>query len=108
MKDYSYRQEFRHRLSELRIQHGVSARDMSLSLGLSEGYINKVENGRIMPTMKTFFDVCDYLEITPLDFFNTGAPFPMELNIAVEEINKLKPDQRERIISLMKDINQHR
>lgn len=108
MNDYSYRQEFRHRLSELRIQQGVSARDMSLSLGLSEGYINKVENGKVVPTMKTFFDICDYLDITPLEFFNTGVTFPMEINIAVEEMNKLKPEQRARIISLMKDINQNR
>lgn len=108
MSDYSYRQEFRQRLSELRIHQGVSARDMSLSLGLSEGYINKVENGKVLPTMKTFFDICDYLDITPLEFFNTCEPFPMEINIVIEEMNKLKPEQRARIISLMKDINQNR
>ena len=57
MSDYCYRQEFRQRLSELRIHQGISARDMSLSLGLSEGYINKVENGKMLPTMSTFFEI---------------------------------------------------
>lgn len=32
------------RLTELRLEKGVSARDMSLSLGQSESYINHIEN----------------------------------------------------------------
>ena len=24
-----------------------------------------------MPSMKQFFEICDYLEITPIEFFNT-------------------------------------
>ena len=35
------------RLAELRGQKNVSARDMSLSLGQSESYINKIENRHI-------------------------------------------------------------
>lgn len=108
MSDYHYRQEFSQRLSELRIHHGVSARDMSLSLGLSEGYINKIENGKMMPTMSTFFEICDYLDITPQEFFQTKEAFPMEIHIAVEEMNKMKPEQRDRLIRVMKDINQNR
>lgn len=44
---------FYHRISELRIQKGVSARDMSLSLGQSESYINKIENRRTLPSLRT-------------------------------------------------------
>ncbi len=36
-----YAQWFARRLSQLRIEKGVSARDMSLSLGQSASYINK-------------------------------------------------------------------
>lgn len=32
------------RITQLRIQKGVSARDMSLSIGQSRGYINQIEN----------------------------------------------------------------
>ena len=39
-----YENDFAKRLSELRIQKGVSARDMSLSLGQNSGYINHIEN----------------------------------------------------------------
>ena len=35
--------DFARRLSELRLIKSISARDMSLSLGQSESYINKIE-----------------------------------------------------------------
>lgn len=108
MNDYTYRLEFRNRLSNLRVHQGVSARDMSLSLGLSEGYINKVENGKVLPSMKTFFDICEYLGITPLEFFNAGESFPVEINDAISEMNKLNSEQLSRIINIMKDINHNR
>ena len=46
---------FRQRLAQLREQKGVSARDMSLTLGQSESYINKIENGKAFPSMHLFF-----------------------------------------------------
>ena len=48
-------QWFAERLTELRMEKGVSARDMSLSLGQSESYINKIENRRTLPSMAGFF-----------------------------------------------------
>ena len=36
--------EFRERLISLRTQKDVSANKMSLSIGQSKGYINKIEN----------------------------------------------------------------
>ena len=63
---------FPSRLAELRIQRGVSARDMSLSLGQSESYINKIENKRTLPSMAGFIYICEYLGITPQEFFNAS------------------------------------
>lgn len=60
---------FSKRLFELRSQKNVSARDMSLSLGQSESYINKIENQKALPSMNMFFYMCEYLDITPEEFF---------------------------------------
>ncbi len=62
--------DFGRRLSQLRERKGVSARDMSLSMGQNPGYINKVENGKAMPSMEVFFYICEFLAITPSDFFD--------------------------------------
>lgn len=42
------------RLSKLRINKGVSARDMSLSIGQSPSYINNIETGLSYPSMTVF------------------------------------------------------
>lgn len=57
------------RLNKLRTQTGISARDMSLSLGQNPGYINNIENKKALPSMAMFFCICDFLKISPQDFF---------------------------------------
>lgn len=67
---------FGQRLNSLRVLKGVSARDMSLSLGQSESYINKIENAKSFPSMEMFFYICEYLQISPKDFFDFGIENP--------------------------------
>ena len=70
-----YIEWFYQRLTQLRIQKSVSARDMSLSLGQSESYINKIENKRTLPSFTGFIYICEYFQITPKEFFdNCAAP----------------------------------
>ena len=49
-----YEEQFSKRLTELRTQKGVSARDMSLSIGQNPGYIRAIESGTAFPTMANF------------------------------------------------------
>ena len=58
------------RLAKLRTQKGVSARDMSLSLGQANNYINNIENKKSLPAMQSFFYICEYLGVTPQEFFD--------------------------------------
>ena len=60
------------RLAKLRTQKGVSARDMSLSLGQANNYINNIENKKSLPAMQSFFYICEYLGVTPQEFFDEG------------------------------------
>lgn len=41
--------DFSLRLAKLREEKGVSARDMSLSMGQNPGYINNIESGKSFP-----------------------------------------------------------
>lgn len=98
---------FYKRLYELRIQKGVSARDMSLSLGQSESYINKIENRRALPSMTGFFYICEYLGITPMDFFNVDSASPQKSQELASEIDKLTAKQAEHILAVVKDLYDH-
>ena len=100
-----YMEWFATRLSELRIEKGVSARDMSLSLGQSESYINKIENRRTMPSMAGFFYICEYLGIEPADFFNSEFHSLQKAPEILNEFEKLSPVQAEHILALVKDLN---
>lgn len=69
--------DFSLRLAQLREKKGVSARDMSLSMGQNPGYINNIESGKSMPSLSGIFYICDYLGITPPVIFliwNHRAP----------------------------------
>ena len=99
-----YLEWFYQRISELRIQKGVSARDMSLSLGQSESYINKIENKRTLPSMTGFFYICDYLNITPQEFFNTDATAPQKSKELLREIERLTPEQTDHIMLVVRDL----
>ena len=101
-----YIEWFYTRLANLRMQKGVSARDMSLSLGQSESYINKIENRRTLPSMTGFLYICDYLEITPQEFFDTDAKDPNLSKQLLREFNKLTPKQAEHIIEVIKDLSE--
>ena len=46
------------RLSKLRSEKNISARDMSISLGQNPAYINNIETGKAMPSMSMFFSIC--------------------------------------------------
>ena len=100
-----YIEWFYERLTELRIQKGVSARDMSLSLGQSESYINKIENKRTLPSFTGFIYICEYFGITPQEFFNERSTSPQKAKDLLKELEKLTPDQAEHILQVVKDLN---
>lgn len=99
-----YEDLFHERLSRLRAQKGVSARDMSLSLGQSESYINKIENKKSLPSMTGFFYICEYLDIHPKDFFDDGVSSPIKLNELIGELKKLNDGQLEHLLAIIKDL----
>ena len=70
-----------------------SAGEMSLALGQNPSYINRIENGKALPSMQGFFSICDYLKITPAEFFNDEVEQPGEIRALVEKLQKLPQEQ---------------
>lgn len=93
------------RLAKLRMQKGVSARDMSLSLGQANNYINNVENKKTLPSMQSFFYICEYLGVTPQEFFDEGNPNPPALKEFITEAKKLDSKTMSYILGIMKELN---
>ena len=65
--DYAY---IKQRITDLRIDKGVSEYQMSLDLGHSRSYMQNISSGRSKPSIEEFLYICDYLGTTPGDFFD--------------------------------------
>lgn len=105
-----YEDFFSERLAQLRESKNVSAREMSLAIGQNESYINRIENKKSYPSMQVFFYICEYLQITPQEFFTESSSFVEnsqsinENSILVENTDKLTPLQLTLISALVKEL----
>lgn len=98
------KREFSLRLAQLREKKQVSARDMSLSIGQCASYINGVENGVNFPSMTVFFYICEYLGISPKDFFDTDSKSPVKEKELLEAVRDLNHEQIDMLITLAKGL----
>ena len=97
--------DFIKRLVELRMSKGVSARDMSLSIGQSAGYINNIENGVNYPSMSAFFYICDFLNVSPKEFFDTDVESPTKANELYSIAKSLNSEQLDNLIAIAKGLH---
>lgn len=96
--------DFALRLARLREKKGVSARDMSLSIGQNPGYINNIESGKSLPSLSGIFYICEYLGVTPSEFFDTESRNPTKIDAIVKDLKYLDDKQLDTIASLVKDL----
>lgn len=97
-----YEELFYSRLIKLRTEKGVSARDMSLSIGQSAGYINALENRSCFPSMQVFFYICEYLGVTPSEFFDDGNNRPTEHKEMIDALNALDEENFQNVKAIIK------
>ena len=100
-----YDEVFPTRLAQLRTQKGVSARDMSLSIGQNPGYINNIESGKALPSMMSFFYICEYLEISPASFFDADNRYPAELDNIISDLKHLNHCQFKSIACIIHELS---
>ena len=103
-----FQKDFAERLSELRTAKKVSARDMSLSLGQSAGYINNIENKNNLPSMTSFFYICEYLGVTAKEFFDYEVKNPVLSKELIKEIQRLDYVETNHVLEIVKDINKNK
>lgn len=92
------------RLARLRTQKGVTARDMSLSMGQNPNYINHIETGRTLPSLTGFFYICEYLGVTPAEFFDEENKNPRKLDEIMRDLRRLSPAQLETVAALVREL----
>ena len=71
---------------------------MSLDMGHGRSYIQSISSGRSLPSMGEFLYMCEYLGVTPSEFFDEQTENPALLQKAIDEMRSL-PDKD--ILSLL-------
>ena len=99
-----YEDFFYKRLTELRMQKGVSAREMSLALGQNAGYINNIESSKAFPSMSGFFYICEYFQLTPQEFFDEGNSVPDEMRDLLQYARHLNRSQFHCLLSVAQEL----
>ena len=104
-------QFIRNRITQLRLQRGISERELNLAIGKSVGYIQSVCNGSMRPALIPLLEIICYFDLTPQEFFDPDITNPSLWNQVKASLKQLAEDDLEAILSFTERIpkeKQHR
>lgn len=82
-----YKKFIGERITELRMDANISEYQLSQELGHSKSYIQSISSGRALPSLSALFEICDYFDISPVEFFDRDDKYP---TLIYEITNKMK------------------
>lgn len=91
----------RRRVTELRMQQGVSEYKMSLDLGHSRSYMQSISSGRSLPSVPELLYICEYLGVEPSTFFDEKKEERLLVRRALEGMRELSDNDLLTLISLI-------
>ncbi len=96
----------RQRITELRIKKGVSEYQMSLDLGHSRSYMQNIASGRSKPSIEEFLYMCEYLNVSPSDFFDESEAEPFLVQKALDGMRTLSDRDLIFLLSMIDRLNE--
>lgn len=94
------------RISMLRTKKGVSEYKMSMDLGHSKGYIQSITSGRSFPLVPELLYICDYLGVTPAEFFQEELESPQLLRELYQLASDLPEADLEALLHVAKRLKE--
>lgn len=67
-------------------------------------YINALENRNGFPSMQVFFYICEYLGVTPSEFFDDGNSHPTEYQEIITDLNALDAESIKNVKAIIKGL----
>ena len=101
MAEKHYEDFIRSRITELRMNKGVSEHKMSLDLDKSGSYIRGITNGLSMPSVRELMRIILYFNMTPAEFFAPTAPGDTEYAKLCERLYSLSDVQLRKVNALL-------
>lgn len=98
-------QFIRERISALRTKKNVSEYRMSTDLGHSKSYMQSISSGRAMPSLSEFLYICEYLGVTPQEFFDEELQEPQLVEKLYRLTRNLSEADLNALISMAERLN---
>ncbi len=92
----------RERITQLRLQRDISEREMSLDMGRGHGYIHNIVSGASLPSIESFLEICEYLCVTPMEFFDCDLTNPINTKEIYQELKRLCKNDTEKLLNFLK------
>ena len=96
----------RDRISILRTKKGISEYKMSLDLGHSKSYVQSISAGRALPSLSEFLYICEYLGVTPKEFFDEETKDPQLVRELYNISLSLEKEYLEVLLSMAKRLKE--
>jgi transcriptional regulator with XRE-family HTH domain len=93
-------------LKKMRLRMGLTQEEVALRSGLSQGYINQLENGKRMFTQKSLEQIAKGLNVALIDFFE-GEKREEAGGVREEMVEyrgKKRPPSKREIIALLNEL----
>lgn len=88
----NYAQFLREKITRLRLEKDISEYKLSLAIGKSKTYIQAVTSGKSLLSFDAFFDICDYFNLTPEEFFTQEPADSARLRRLRRELGSLSEE----------------
>ncbi len=92
------------RITELRLAHNLSEYKLSYDLGYSKGYIQSISSGNTLPSITALFEICDYFNITPAEFFSKEPVDSEIVRKLMEEVRNMSYEEQYSLYQLIKTL----
>ncbi|PST28256.1 XRE family transcriptional regulator [Enterocloster lavalensis] len=90
---------------QLRLKKNIAEHRMSLDLGHSRSYMQGISSGRAFPSMTEFLAICEYLGVTPRDFFEEENENPRLVSQITAKSKSLPDDDLSLVLSLIERLS---
>lgn len=96
------KQDIKIRISQMRIEANLSARELSGRIGKSPSYVNAIESGKnTEPSLSALLDMIEVCGKTPEEFFYRDPALYRQDMELMRYFKKLTPDQKGAVLRLI-------
>ena len=96
MNEEEFKREFGRNLRALRLERKVTQSEVAEAIGLEPHNLNRIENGKSFPQIKTIIKLINYFNILPTELFsfNSSRSFINLMRIISTNLDKLEKFQK--------------